>query len=376
MKKFVAIDATLSTFSGARTYINGFLSYVIKSNPKHMFFILYADASMLDSKLLSSLRQSSHQIRIVNVPHKGPRLFLWRTLIFQLSLIRNKVDIAFYPSSFQFPHLTKYIALSQNIAPFHPSRNSFGWPRIRILKNRFLRLAMSFFYIQASSLIFLNQNAKETITKSIPGFPKKKKVHIIPHGQDCPKDVPANHLSPPYNLIYVSTLDSYKNHDVVISAVSALRRKYKLDIQLNLVGESTSWTLDQLSPLLAKGSQEGWLTYHGVLSRNKLFDLYKNTHLGIFASSCENMPIALNELISFGIPTIHSNVEPMLSMYGNSGLSFDPRSELNLMASIYRLIGDKHLYEIEAQRLRTLSSNLPNWDEIFSRTLAAIYSAI
>lgn len=367
MKK-IAIDATLSTFSGAKTYIVGLVHYLVDSKANDVHFFVFLHSSLVPSFPSSLINEPPLHITFIQVKFYGINLFIWRLLALPLYLRRLKVGLVFYPSSFQLAMTTKYVALSQNILPFHPLRNSFALPFRRRWKTRISRAYLSMFFFNSSALIFLNSYAQKVITSSIPIFPPRKPLFTIPHGIEPSSDyIPK--LTSPFKCIYVSTLDSYKNHHTIIEALQELRINHGLDIRLDLVGESTPWTLCNLNNYLNGKHPYEWIAYHGTMTREQLFELYRSSNIGIFGSSCENMSIALNELISFGIPTIHSDAEPMLSTYANPSYSFNPVDPQTLITAFKRLALSPENYYNECKRLKLLSRSMNSWYQTYSQTL-------
>jgi glycosyltransferase involved in cell wall biosynthesis len=70
---------------------------------------------------------------------------------------------------------------------------------------------------------------------------------------------------------------------------------------------------------------------------------YKSSDLGIFASSCENMPIILLETMAAGLPIAVSSSGPMPEIIGDSGLYFNPEKPTEIEYTLERLILDPEL---------------------------------
>ena len=81
-----------------------------------------------------------------------------------------------------------------------------------------------------------------------------------------------------------------------------------------------------------------WVRYHGAVPYEELNNLYAQADLGVFASSCENMPIILLEKMASGLPIACSNRGPMPEVLGNAGLYFDPERPTEIMHSLRKYI--------------------------------------
>jgi len=83
--------------------------------------------------------------------------------------------------------------------------------------------------------------------------------------------------------------------------------------------------------------------YLGAVPYEKLNNLYAQADLGVFASSCENMPIILMETMASGLPIACSNRGPMPEVLGDAGLYFDPESPTEIMRSLRKYIDSPEL---------------------------------
>jgi glycosyltransferase involved in cell wall biosynthesis len=120
----------------------------------------------------------------------------------------------------------------------------------------------------------------------------------------------------------------------VVRAISILRQQ-GLPIVLDLVGPAYPPSLKQLN---AEIRQQPWVSYHGAIVFNELHQQYAKADLGLFASSCENMPNILLETMASGLPIACSNKGPMPEMLGNAGLYFDPEKPEEIAGALLTLI--------------------------------------
>ena len=131
--------------------------------------------------------------------------------------------------------------------------------------------------------------------------------------------------SNPFRLLYVSIIDQYKHQWNVVQAVAELRMKYKINLTLDLVGPFFRPSLTRLHKSIRLfDPTTSWVNYKGVVPYSDLHHLYHRSHLGVFASSCENMPNILLETMASGLPIACSNFDPMPEILKDGGLYFDP----------------------------------------------------
>ena len=200
-------------------------------------------------------------------------------------------------------------------------------------------------------MIFLTEYARDVVLKVIGKL--RGQIYIVPHGLNSRfkiKPILQHAISKygdthPYRVLYVSIVDQYKHQWHVVEAVSALR-KQGLPIVLDLVGESYPPALQRLNATIDRvDAERNWVHYHGVVAFAELHHHYAQSDLGLFASSCENMPNILLETMASGLPIACSNKGPMPEMLGKSGVYFDPEQPDDIARALYELI--------ESPKLRT-----------------------
>jgi glycosyltransferase involved in cell wall biosynthesis len=184
------------------------------------------------------------------------------------------------------------------------------------------------------------------------------KTSIVPHGlnprfNQMPKlQQPISDYSEthPYRIIYVSTIDQYKHQWNVVEAVAALRKE-GFPIVLDLVGPAYPPALDKLNKSInLLDPERTWVKVGGAVPFEVLHDQYTKADLGIFASSCENMPNILLETMASGLPIACSNRGPMPEILGDAGIYFDPEKPSEIICALRKMI--------ESPKLRAEFANL------------------
>ena len=91
------------------------------------------------------------------------------------------------------------------------------------------------------------------------------------------------------------------------------------------------------------------MRYHGAIPFNDLHLRYAQADLGLFASSCENMPNILLETMASGLPIACSNRGPMPEVLGAGGVYFDPEQPADIARALRELIASPQLRSELAQ---------------------------
>ncbi len=269
----------------------------------------------------------------------------WQCFNLSKALRDVRCDVLLVPGGSYAGNFQPVVTVSQNILPFemHELRR-YGWT-LFTLKLLLLRLTQSLSFKKADGVIFLSDYAYNQVLK-VTG-----KLHaqtsIIPHGinhrfKKKPKkqrDIIDYDDVNPYRVLYVSTIDQYKHQWHVARAVSILRQQ-GLPIVLDLVGSAYPPSLKRLN---AEIMHQPWVRYHGSIAFNLLHEQYAKADLGLFASSCENMPNILLETMASGLPIACSNKGPMPEVLGDAGIFFDPEKPEQISRALLLLIKSPRL---------------------------------
>ena len=157
------------------------------------------------------------------------------------------------------------------------------------------------------------------------------------------RDINFCDASTPFRILYVSIIEQYKHQWQVVEAVSILRKK-GLQIVLDLVGPAYPPALNRLNDAIEIADPgRDWVHYQGAISYDELHLRYSKADVGIFASSCENMPNILLELMASGLPIACSNRGPMPEVLGDCGIYFDPEKPDSIARALSELIHSPQL---------------------------------
>ena len=253
-------------------------------------------------------------------------------------------DVLFVPGGSYAGNFHPVVTMSQNLLPFEmPELLRYGWT-LFALKLLLLRLTQSLSFRKADGVIFLTEYARDVVLRVTGKL--RGQTCIIPHGLN-PRFNKAPKLQRaiaeyddvhPYRVLYVSIIDQYKHQWHVVEAVAALR-KQGFSIVLDLVGPSYPSALKRLNQTIDRLDVERrWVHYHEAIPFNELHLRYAEANLGLFASSCENMPNILLETMASGLPIACSNRGPMPEVLGQAGVLFNPEQPEDIARALRELI--------------------------------------
>ena len=301
----------------------------------------------------------------------------WQRFKLGMVLADCRCDVLFVPGGSSSSSFRPLVALSQNLLPFEWRELArYGWSPM-VLKLLLLRMAQARTFRSATGVVFLTEYARRVVSKVTGPLAR---VAIVPHGVNprfraAPR-VPRREFSAenPCNVLYVSIVDVYKHQWRVVEAVAELRAA-GIPVALTLVGPFSYGTgrLNATLKRLEPGIQFVYLS--GAVPHEVLPDLYSSADIGVFASSCENMPIILMECMAAGLPMASSRMGPMPELLGDAGLYFDPEDSHQIAAAVRQLIDAPDLrarMAIEAQRRVSSFS----WERCATETFAFLSRAV
>ena len=296
------------------------------------------------NKIISLRKSTSFKSSIIK------RIF-WQIFILSKEIKKEKCDILFSPGGFYLGNFNPIVAMSQNLLPFSWREIIRFGVSLKTLRLYLLRISQTYTFNRANGIIFLSKFALKTVKKVTGNL--KGSVILIPHGINekfinLPRkqlNISSYSIKNNYKILYVSTISLYKHQWNVIEAVAKLRNKYGWPLELNIVGSvGDSLAIKKLKNSIALWDPERkWVKFNGPVSHELINKVYKKADLGIFASSCENMPNILIEMMAMGLPVACSNKGPMMEFLRQYGSYFNPESPKEIFHSLKNLIKNPKL---------------------------------
>ena len=152
---------------------------------------------------------------------------------------------------------------------------------------------------KAKNVVFLTNYAQTLISKYTGNL---NSTSIIPHGlKNNFINVWKNRaeINNPISIIYVSNASYYKHHINVLKAVKEIY-KNGIDVKLNLIGANVGAASKNLKNAIRIEDAENYVRTTKFMNVSEIVDELKNADIGVFASSCENMPNTLVEMMGQG----------------------------------------------------------------------------
>ena len=300
---------------------------------------------------------------------------IWQLFSLSRSVRRQHCDVLFVPGGSYAGSFKPVVTMSQNLLPFDNSeirRFGISSTTIRLL---LLRLVQSRTLRKSTGVIFLTEYARQVIEKYTG---RLSDTTLIPHGINTKfyaspkKQLNINDYSEkrPFKVLYVSIVNQYKHQWHVVNAIAKLRVKHGYPIELNLVGPSFPPAMNRLQQQIDHDDpKHKWVKYHGAISYDDLIQYYSSSDLGVFASSCENLPIILLETMASGLPVACSNRGPMPEVLGSAGLFFDPENPSDISNTINKLICSPELrYKLAVSSYK--KARLYSWEQCAKETFS------
>lgn len=237
------------------------------------------------------------------------------------------------------------VVMSRDMRSYEPGeidRVPLGraWLRLWLLRhvqNQSLRFA--------DGVIFLTRYAAGVIQRSTGPL---RCVTIVPHGvgdefKQVARRVAWPEQGRPVKCLYVSNTAPYKHQWHVVRAIADLRRGGH-DLRLDLAGGGSGTAQRRLDDELARSDpRREFVSCLGFVPADRLPQLLADSHLFVFASSCENMPNTLLEAMAAGLPIACSDRGPMPEVLSGGGVMFDPEEPRSISIAVEKLLTDRDL---------------------------------
>lgn len=341
--KVIAIDATNIVIGGGNTHLKKLIDYYLSNLSSKFKLIIFCNNKF-------SYKKKNKNLRIIYIGNFLSKKLFWRLIWIKFFLPKKikqySCDKLFVPGGIAFKNNIQTITMFRNLQPFQISWKTlygFSYASLRII---FLRLFLINSFKKSDKIIFLSTYAKKIIQKKLQIRNKSK---IINHGvnffdKTFYKPLKKNKS---ISIVYVSSLDTYKNHINVLKAINLLRKDF--NIKITLIGSNPNKKvynyiknyIEEIDP------KKKFITLKGNLDHKILMKTYQSFDLGIHASSCENFPNIVIEMLSKNLPLITSRIPVMKEILGKDYIFFDENNYLDISRKIKEIINSpkyiKHL---------------------------------
>lgn len=368
----LGIDATNLRQGGGKTHLIEFLSNAHPTTHGFSRVVVWASKSTSEQ-----IADRDWLVKRSLVALEGGLLSrsLWQRFHLSKGSRGEGCDVLFIPGGSYAGNFHPAITMSRNMLPFEwgeLKRYGFSWIALRLL---LLRWTQTRTMRRAEGVIFLTRYAERNVQKVTGAL--QGAISVISHGVDSrffqvskPQcEISSYDRENPYRITYVSIVDQYKHQWNVVQALAKLQQKTGWPIVLDLVGPAYPPALARLKQSILRWDPRcEWVNYHGNLGYADLHSLYHQADLGLFASSCENMPNILLETMASGLPVVASNRGPMPEILGDAGLYFDPEDPQSIGEAVEALIVSPQLRSELAQKSYKQAQNY-SWSKCADQTM-------
>ena len=271
-----------------------------------------------------------------------PFRIFWHRVMERQRARDAQCDIVFLPGGMASSGFSPSVTMCRNMLPFEwreLARYGWSWVTLKLIV---LRWTQAVSFRRADGLIFLTEYARKVVGEK--ANLKSEGSITIPHGISPrffhpPRKSRDKGFSweDPCHILYVSIISPYKHQWHVVRAVAKLRSE-GVPVTLELIGPQDSGTVRLQQAINAVDPAGDFITYRGALAYEVLEQHYAAADIGVFASSCENMPNILLEGMAAGLPMACSKMGPMPEILGDAGEYFNPLDPQDIARSICRLV--------------------------------------
>jgi glycosyltransferase involved in cell wall biosynthesis len=266
----------------------------------------------------------------------------------------------------------KLITINQSLLPFE--NNLINYKYKSILYFKFIKFFNVLAYRKSLGIIFMTNYGKNLVCKNSINLLNKSV--IIPHGlpvliKDFPHKINFN-LSNEVSILYVSSINEYKNHLNVYNAIKCLIiLGYK--IKLEFIGESGIYGKIVIDFINSQDNENLTFIYHDHMDLNLLYKKYPTVDIFVFASSAESFGINILEAMNFALPIACSNLSSMAETIKDACEYFNPYDINSIKNSLIKIISNNDFRKDIAFKAQKYANEY-NWKKCSRATLSYINS--
>lgn len=175
-------------------------------------------------------------------------------------------------------------------------------------------------------------------------------------------------------ILSVSRLVRHKGIHILIEAYKTLKTLLPNVPKLVIVGGS-SYTDDYVSFLKIQAGGDEDIIFTGELSGSILGELYSNASVFVQASEDEGISLALLEALSYGCPTLVSDISGNKEVISCGGCMFQNMNTSDLAMKLKDIFTCKHHAKICAQKHQEHVREIYNTDKT-SQSVACVYKGL
>ena len=356
----IGIDASNIKSEGGIIHLTELVNNFSLNRSKISKIIIWGDFETLtkiknDKKLYKSYINNYSQNLLFRI--------FWQIFLLPRIIKKNQCSILFVLGGIFFNKKIKTVTIFQNILPFISNEvKKYGlFKRYKMYFQKKLYLKS---FKKSDGIIFLSKFSKKILSKELNLTKIENK--IIPHGISNKFKFKKRKINKKkiINLLYVSTIDIYKNQNIIISAVGNLKKK--VNLKLNLVGPYNKKYKEFLDKLIQKLELKNNVRFYGRVKNNHLSKIYNKNDIKIHFSKAETFGMTMLEAMKCGLPVISIKNEISKEILGHAGI-FCKNSSDSIEEIINKVILNEKYLNRKILRGRKISK-FYNWRNTSRKT--------
>ncbi len=329
MKIGIAGNILCKNRRGFEIYLRHLLEHL--NNVVDCSVVLYVDRPMDDFKHLKN-------ITVKVVPNKIKTL-VWRNLFLPFHAFKDKIDVMHFPDNntwfFQWkPTVVTLHDIAPIICKEHHITSRWMLLVIKIIYFFIKRTARKIITVSRSSRKdierFFGTSAGRVVT--IHNGWDEQGFHVIP--KDEARRKIASIVAPDdIFILFVGGIDRRKNIRSIVQALDIVRKRWKKDIKLVIVGEYRKLRgipYARRREILYDPALRECVKFAGYTDKETLIALYNAASLFVLPSFYEGFGIPVLEAMSCGTPVIVSDSLWGREVTGEHALFFDPYDAIDI----------------------------------------------
>jgi glycosyltransferase involved in cell wall biosynthesis len=353
-----------STSGGGYTFEQEILQSLMElaSDSRHDFLLYFGASPGETEKTLPATKDLKIQWVESEKPVPPARLFLseiavklgWRSLVItpkfplQKAVERDQVQLLWFATCIYWPVEIPYIAtvwdIQHRLQPWFPEvshKGIWGWDYRETYYTNFLR--------RAAYIITPNQAGQDELSffYQIPAERFRRLTHPAPRIERIPSQEEVASVLKKYNLstrylFYPAQFWAHKNHVNLLKALSILREKHQMDLDLVLTGFDQG-NLHHIQTMIENLHLKEHVRFLNFIPREDLIALYAGavalTYVTYFGP--ENLPPL--EAFACGCPVVASDVPGAAEQLGDAALRVNASRPEEIALAVRNIYDDSRL---------------------------------
>jgi len=357
-------------YSGVSEYTANLLKAILKESESDNQFVFYYNSGKNISKRMNEWKRDNVEIVASSYPNKFFNYFLQK--IFSYPKIENiigEVDIFWSPhfnfSSFSEKYKTKRVLTVHDLS-FIRYPKYFNWRQN--LWHRLLNVKK--IISNSDRVVAVSENTKNDIVDLIKK--DKEDVEVIYSGNNLlKKEIKKVEVEKfrnkyfansnfPY-ILYLGTIEPRKNISNLIKAYNLFReRNENTNIKLVLAG-MFGWKTKKIFKEYKKSKYREDIIFLNYVEKEDKDVLYSQAKLFVYPSFYEGFGFPPLEAMTYGIPTICSNVSSLPEIVSGSALMINPFNVEEIAIAIENVLKDKDYYNYLSEKSLKRAQDF-SWD--------------